>query len=143
MTKRRTMAGKSRSPIVVSVTLWMCCFLTRIEAWIPPHPNSTIPWESVHDMRRRLDLEPFNYTPSRFMDHELCRYLTEDECEESDIRMQEHIAAHRSLQVQVRENPNSGAINVGYSFLPVSWYDNHFPQLFAILYYLCSNRFWF
>jgi hypothetical protein len=105
------MAAKPHSLAVRSAIAWLCCFSVKIEAWIPPHPNSAIPWESVHDMRRRLDLD-FNYT-SRFGHPELCRFLTEEECEESDDRMQEHIAAHKSLQVQVRENPNMGAINVG------------------------------
>ena len=114
------MARSRRSLIPRSATMWLCCcFAVRLlEAWIPPHPKSTIQWESVHDMRRRLQLDPFNYTTSRYMHPEMCRYLTEEECEEADTRMQEHIAAHRSLQqVQLRDdNPRKGAINVGTTY---------------------------
>ena len=85
--------------------------IRRGACWIPPHPNSELEWESVHDMRRRLK-QPFNYTPSKFLDAELCRFLTEEECEEADINMQEHVRAHKELQTRARTNPNLGSINV-------------------------------
>lgn len=81
-------------------------------SWIaPPYPNSTTEWESVHDMRRRMQ-QPFNYRVSKYMDAEVCRYLSEEECEEADLMMQQQVEAHKSLQIQVRNNPNLGSINV-------------------------------
>jgi hypothetical protein len=78
------------------------------------------------------------------MHHELCRYVTEEECEESDLRMQEHIAAHKSLQVQVRENPNQGAINVGFSAsLPALRRDTTTVYPHALPIFFLPNRFWF
>ena len=58
-------------------------------AWIPPHPDSDLAatWEPVHQMRRRLEL-PFNYTTSKYMHPETCRFLTETECQEADVMMQ-------------------------------------------------------
>lgn len=76
-------------------------------AWLPPHPNSTRPWESVHDMRKRLNLD-FNYTPSH-LHPEMCRYLTEEECELSDIAMRAQQAKNRNLQ---QANPTTGKIKV-------------------------------
>jgi hypothetical protein len=83
---------------------------SNVWSWIPPHPNSTIPWESVHDMRRRLG-HSFNYT-TRFVDAELCRFMTEEECEEGEAALAEHAKAHRGIQKQFRNNPKAGKVNV-------------------------------
>lgn len=56
--------------------------------------------------------QPFNYRVSKYMDAEVCRYLSEEECEEADLMMQQQVEAHKSLQIQVRNNPNLGSINV-------------------------------
>ena len=77
---------------------------------MPPHPNATIKFEGVHDMRRRLN-RGFNYT-TRFVDAEMCRYLTEEECKENDERMKEHAEAHKALTKTTRSNPSLGKINV-------------------------------
>lgn len=77
---------------------------------MPPHPNATIKFEGVHDMRRRLN-RGFNYT-TRFVDAEMCRYLTEEECKENDERMKEHATAHKALTKTTRSNPSLGKINV-------------------------------
>ena len=81
-----------------------------VRAWMPPHPNATIKFESVHEMRRRLN-RGFNYT-TRFVDAEMCRYLTEEECKENDERMKEHAEAHKKLTRTTRSNPSLGTINV-------------------------------
>lgn len=94
--------------------LLLVCILLQpfsaTRAWMPPHPNATIKFESVHEMRRRLN-KGFNYT-TRFVDAEMCRYLTEEECEESDERMKEHAEAHKKLTRMTRSNPSLGRINV-------------------------------
>lgn len=79
-------------------------------AWIPPHPSNRDGFETVHAMRRRLSL-PFNYS-SVFINPELCRYLTEEECEETDKMMEKHVKAHKQLQKQIQYNPSLGKINV-------------------------------
>ncbi|CAB9526476.1 Pre-pro-metalloprotease PrtV [Seminavis robusta] len=105
--------SSNRIVAVKAAALWLCSFAFSVcWSWIPPHPDSKLQWESVQDMRRRLNLEPFNYTTSRHLNAEWCRYLTEDECEEMDISLQEHVEDHKALQKETRRNPNLGKINV-------------------------------
>ena len=107
-----TMASHRRLSLRLAKALLLLSIhsLVAVWSWIPPHPNSTIEFERVHAMRRRLN-QGFNYT-TRFVDAEMCRYLTEKECAENDLMMQQHIQAHKSLMKQTRSNPNLGKINV-------------------------------
>ena len=85
-------------------------------AWIPPHPDAKVEWESVHDMRRRLD-QPYNYT-THTIAPEMCRYLSEEDCEDADESMKRHATSHRALQkslLQAKNNPNLGKVKVRYA----------------------------
>ena len=83
-----------------------------IQSWIPPHPEfSDMEWEPVHEMRRRLNIE-YNYTP-RVIPAEMCRYVSEEDCEDADLSMRSHIASQKNIQKQRRRNPNLGKIKVG------------------------------
>jgi hypothetical protein len=59
--------------------LWLAAKVTT--ALMPPHPDYTS-WESVHAMRRRLNVT-FGYEPVH-VSHEHCRYLSEDQCRKDD-----------------------------------------------------------
>jgi hypothetical protein len=52
-----------------------------VESLAPPHPSYE-DWESVHQMRRRLNVT-YDYEPVH-LSHEHCRYLTEEQCREED-----------------------------------------------------------
>lgn len=84
--------------------------LPSVECWIPPHPKTRDNWESVHDMRRRLNAT-FEYTPS-LVHHEACRHLSEEECRNLDISMHEYAQIQRQLQNWVRANPYIGSFKV-------------------------------
>ena len=87
--------------------------VSKVTAWIPPHPKANADWESVHDMRRRLD-QPFNYT-TQTIAPEMCRYLSEEDCETADMNMQTHATSHKAIQKALwrqRANPNVGNIKV-------------------------------
>jgi len=104
--------------------------VTVVHAAVPPYPRDATrgqsPFESVHEMRKRANID-FKYK-TKFMDEENCRFLNETECAEIDERMGTHIQAHKKLYrlddgianaiinnaVQVRRNPNKGTINVRY-----------------------------
>jgi hypothetical protein len=97
--------GGNHHPTIIAITA------TGTEAWIPPHPDfAQTEWEPVHDMRRRLGIE-YNYS-TQVLAEELCRYVTEEECEHADQSMREHIHSQRSIQKQQRKNPNVGKIKV-------------------------------
>ena len=91
---------------------------TRVLSWLPPYPNATEHWESVHALRKRLNLA-FHYTP-RHIHPEMCRYLTEEECQREDESMRSQQQS-RSLAIQGRNlqqngqgrtNPKTGRIKV-------------------------------
>ena len=77
-------------------------------AWVPPHPDSGNEWEPVQDMRRRFNIE-FIYTPT-LIHPELCRHVTEEECQEVDESMQRHAQKQRELYIQI--NPEIGKYKV-------------------------------
>ena len=90
------------------------CFLSLgVNAWVPPKPGSGIEWESVHDMRQRLNIT-FDYTPT-LLHPEICRYMTEHECQKGDENLQAHGKAHRAMQTARKHNPNLGTFKVGRS----------------------------
>jgi M6 family metalloprotease-like protein len=53
-----------------------------VQALVPPHPDFHN-FESVHDMRRRLNMT-YHYEP-KYVHSEYCRHLSEAECEQYDI----------------------------------------------------------
>lgn len=72
------------SRIVHATVLGAMAFLVLLQmtvALMPPHPNFT-DWESVHQMRHRLNIT-WNYEPIH-LSHEHCRHLTEEECRLED-----------------------------------------------------------
>lgn len=77
---------------------WLSSLLlcqSNIHGFVPPHPGSDLAenWEPIHAMRRRLQ-QPYNYTPS-FVHPELCRYMSEEECQDVDESLQDHSQRHR------------------------------------------------
>jgi hypothetical protein len=103
--------------------LWLFLAWTsvlQIQAWVPPrNQGGTLDesWESVHEMRSRLGID-YNYTPS-LLHPELCRYISEDECQLADESMQRHAESHqrrarqrRHLQRTQAPNPSLGKFKV-------------------------------
>jgi hypothetical protein len=67
----------------------------------PPNPSFE-QWESVHDMRRRLNIT-YNYDPLH-ISHEYCRYLSEEECQ-----IQDEGIGHAKLGLHGRQlSPSTG-----------------------------------
>ena len=90
--------------------LLLGCLCAISFAWVPPRPGSSIEWESVHDMRERLNIT-YDYTPS-LLHPEICRYMTQEECQDGDESLKAHGRAHRKLQQDRMHNPNLGTIKV-------------------------------
>lgn len=95
---------------MIPILLLLSLFVGSVKAWVPPRPGSGVEWESVHAMRERLGIQ-FNYTPS-LIHPEICRYMTEEECQRGDENLQKHAVSHRALQEQRRHNPNLGTFKV-------------------------------
>lgn len=72
------------------------------------HQESGQPWETVGAMRRRLDVS-FNYTPD-LLNPEMCRYLSEDECRDSNDALRAHAKKMRLLPKFARQK-HSNSIN--------------------------------
>lgn len=86
-----------------------------IWGWVPPHPKSSLVhnFETVHDMRRRLNIQ-YNYTP-QLLHPELCRFTSEEECQEADENLRHHAESHRRdllVTAPSISNPSLGSINV-------------------------------
>ena len=88
-----------------------------VQSFVPPRGNAGEDegeWESVHAMRRRLGLH-YNYTPS-FLNAELCRYVSEDECRDADESLREHARKMQQLPKIARQrrqlSPQMGVIKV-------------------------------
>ena len=96
--------------MILLVVLLLTSLATNTEAWVPPKPGSGMEWESVHDMRRRLNLT-FSYSPE-LLHPEICRYMTEHECQAGDENLRAHAKAHRALQSAKNHNPNIGTFKV-------------------------------
>ena len=88
------------SQITITVLL-----LPVVNAWVPPlapDGKSVDPsWETVHTMRARLGLV-YNYTPS-LLHPEVCRYVSEAECQHADESLQQHAQTHTKHIQQRRE----------------------------------------
>jgi hypothetical protein len=93
--------------------LWV---VVLVQSFVPPrdHDDSNGGWESVHAMRRRLGLH-YNYTPS-LLNAELCRYLSEEECQDADESLKEHARKMQRLPHIARQrrqlNPNIGVVKI-------------------------------
>jgi M6 family metalloprotease-like protein len=89
-------------PLVLLLLLML--LILPATAFVPPHPDSDLAesWEPVHERRRRLQQE-FNYTPD-FVDHELCRYMTEEECEDVDVNLRDHAKRQQQLFIDTNDN---------------------------------------
>jgi len=108
-------SGVGRIKILIIVFAVLVQNLAAVWSLVPPYPNATAqPFERVHDTRRRLN-QGFKYT-TKFVDAEMCRDLTEEECAEQDRMMKRHAQAHKNLAKQLHlrsgENPSLGKINV-------------------------------
>lgn len=89
-----------RAPFLLISILW--CSL-QVAALAPPHPDF-VEWESVHKVRRRLNIS-YHYEPIH-MSAEKCRYLTEEECKVEDDLAGEHRQKHldrRERRLQASE----------------------------------------
>lgn len=53
----------------------------------------------------------YNYTP-QLISPEMCRYVSEEDCEDADMSMKEHVESQKSIQKRRRKNPNLGKIKV-------------------------------
>ena len=85
--------------------------LSSSEAWIPPPPDKIHEFESVHEMRRRLNVT-FEYSPTLIHD-EACRHMTESECRDADVSMQQYAQDQRNLQGwRISASPEIGDFKV-------------------------------
>jgi len=103
-----------RPLFLLGLLLFSNSFFPTCHAWIPPRPGTEVAanWESVQDMRVRLG-QAWNYTPS-LIHPEICRHLTEHECQDVDEGLQDHARRHRALQEERRHNPNLGTFKVRF-----------------------------
>jgi hypothetical protein len=94
---RRAAATCSYScSLIVVVLLLLGCPLSS--AFVPPKPGSDLEatYEPVAQYRARLGID-FSYQP-RLLHPELCRYLSEEECQHADEALQQHGKAHQETQ---------------------------------------------
>ncbi|CAB9508837.1 Immune inhibitor A peptidase M6 [Seminavis robusta] len=66
--------------------------------FVPPRPGSdlAVSFEPVGEYRRRLNLT-YDYTPS-LLSEEMCRFLTEQECQDADESLRDHAKSHQNIQ---------------------------------------------
>jgi M6 family metalloprotease-like protein len=82
--------------------LLIICLITTITHSLPPPHPRFLEWESVHSMRRRLNVS-YHYDPIH-LPHEHCRFLSEDEC-----RRQDEAIEHAKLGIHGRRlSPSVG-----------------------------------
>jgi hypothetical protein len=60
----------------------ICCFIAKVTHSLAPPSSAFTEWESVHKMRRGLNI-PYTYDPIHITP-EHCRFLTEKECRDED-----------------------------------------------------------
>ena len=72
-----------------------------VEAFVPPRPGTELAatYEPVHLYRQRRNIT-YNYEP-KFLNPEMCRYLTEEECQRGDETMIEHGKRHQAIQKEL------------------------------------------
>ena len=87
-------------------------------ALMPPHPNFT-EWESVHQMRQRLDIT-WNYEPVH-LSHEHCRNLTEDSCRIEDEGLGDAKLHRRGRHL----SPSTGTVRVLVLLMKFPEYDEN------------------
>jgi hypothetical protein len=93
-----TMSAMLSATIILLLLLQI---LQAVVAFVPPKPGSDLAktYESVHAYRQRLGIT-YNYKP-RLLSDELCRNLSEAECQQADESMQAHAKSHQEIQRQL------------------------------------------
>lgn len=99
-----TMTITSPHHLPLLLTLLLLLQVQLSHAFIPPKPGSDLEktYEPVHTYRRRLNIT-YGYHPTH-MHAEMCRYLTEAECQDADESMQRHQQRHRDLQIKFHQD---------------------------------------
>ena len=94
----RTIATAATTTTVIIIVLICLCTTAMVAATVPPKAGTrwAETYEDVHAYRQRLNI-PYNYTP-KLISPEMCRHLTEAECERHDVLMQQHASDHRAIQ---------------------------------------------
>jgi hypothetical protein len=71
------------------------------DGFVPPKPGSDLAktYENVHAYRQRLGIT-YHYKP-KLLNEELCRNLSEEECQRADESMQAHAKSHQEIQKQL------------------------------------------
>jgi M6 family metalloprotease-like protein len=69
--------------------------VVAVRALAPPHPDFFSDFESVHEMRRRLNIT-YGYT-TKHLHSEQCRHLSEEDCERYDTHFGEERERRRRL----------------------------------------------
>lgn len=85
--------------------------------YAPPHPNYT-EWETVHQMRRRLNVT-YSYKP-QYIPNEYCRYLTEEECQIEDA----HYKNKRTTEQRRRAQATTSGTNIRALVLLIKFSDH-------------------
>ena len=114
---------KNTSGLVHTLVV-VCLFLLAAPtalASVPPKLGSTVNVESIHEYRLRMNLQPLQYKP-RLVSIDMCRDLSDADCEKHDVLLQEHAQKHRDIQkkhyeqrqrqrkLEIIENEASGTV---------------------------------
>lgn len=101
--QRRRIRNRTPSTALclVLTTLCLCTMLPTTTA-VPPKFGTNLTetpfkFESMTSYRQRLGLPAYQYRP-RLISPEMCRNLTEAECEKHDLLLQEHGRNHQAIQ---------------------------------------------
>ncbi|CAB9506586.1 Immune inhibitor A peptidase M6 [Seminavis robusta] len=88
--------------VVVVVKVWLVLVMaTTVCGFVPPPLDSHEGWEPIHQMRQRLGLQ-YNYTPD-LLNPEMCRYLSEQECQDADEALIAHSERMKKLPALARQ----------------------------------------
>jgi hypothetical protein len=108
---------KCRFTQIFVIVLWILLASNGIPGILgfypTPHPNYT-EWESVHQMRRRLNIT-YNYQP-KHVPIEYCRFLSETKCRLEDEHFQNTKSQrHRKMATSIGNNIRVLVLLVRYS----------------------------
>ena len=92
--------NKNSSGLVHTLAVVCLCLLTTVPtalASVPPKLGSAVNVESIHEYRQRMNLQPLQYKP-RLVSIDMCRDLSDVDCEKHDVLLQEHAQKHQAIQ---------------------------------------------
>lgn len=124
--------------VTVSFFIIISTTVPLARAFAPPHPTLFPEWESVHAMRRRLNVS-YNYK-TKYINAEYCRYSNETECYQYDMEYHSAVLQRRrrlqkqqqrqettNLQRITQQNdvPNEGTVRVLVLLIRFKGHESH------------------